>query len=122
MIIKTEPDIQKAKALIEMAKITLERLKELDIEKYPTNTLSDYYDILHKLMEALNYIDGFKTKGEGAHKELIDRVCKNNGLDESIRQFLQEMREYRNRISYEGFMIKPGYITQNNKKIKGFSR
>ncbi len=117
MIIKTESDIQKARSLVEMGKITLERLKESNIEKYPTNTLNDYYDIIHKLMEAINCLDGFKTKGEGAHKELIEHICKNYDLSEATKQFLQELREYRNRISYEGFTIKSSYISQNDKRI-----
>ena len=51
MIIKITPDIQKSKALIEMARITLQRLNTTDIYKYPSNTLTDYYDIIHKLIE-----------------------------------------------------------------------
>ena len=111
-------DKQKAKALIEMAKISLKRLNEIDKEKYPTNTLTDYYDIIHKIMEAITYIEGIKIKGEGAHQELIDYICKKQNIEESTRIFLQELREYRNRISYEGFMINKEYIKFNIKKIE----
>ena len=98
--------------------ITLERLEESDTKKYPTNTLTDYYDIINKLMEALSLVDGIKIKGEGAHKELIDYIAKQHHFNEQIRQFLQEMRDYRNRISYEGFMIHENYINLNHKKIQ----
>ena len=118
MIINIQPDKQKAKSLKEMAQITLARLKETDIEKYPTNTLTDYYDIIRKLMEALALVKGVKMKGEGAHKEIIDYVCKQYNLGESARQFIQELRDYRNRISYEGFMIKQSYIEANRQKIE----
>ena len=63
MILKIKPDNQKSKALIEVAKITLARLNEIDIYKYPTNTLTDYYDIIHKLMESLTISNGVKFKG-----------------------------------------------------------
>ena len=75
MIIKIQPDKQKAKSLMEMAKVTLKRLREVKKEKYPSNTLTDYYDIIRKLMDALNSLDGVKIKGEGAHSQIINHVC-----------------------------------------------
>ena len=118
MIINIQPDQQKARSLNDMAKVTLERLKETNKEKYPSNTLTDYYDIIKKLMEALNYLDGIKIKGEGAHIKVIDSVCEKYNLDFSIKQFVQEMRNYRNRISYEGFSVKESYIQTNSKRIE----
>ena len=105
MITKVAPDKQKAEALSKIAEITLERLEEIELIKYPSNTLNDYYDVIHKLIEAITLTMGIKFKGEGAHQELIDYVSKTCSLGEQTRQFLQEMRDYRNRISYEGFMI-----------------
>ncbi|MEK6876425.1 MAG: hypothetical protein AABX63_03370 [Nanoarchaeota archaeon] len=119
MIIEVKPDKQKSNALKKMAEITLERLQETDAEKYPSNTLIDYYDTIHKLMEALTLKEGIKIKGEGAHQELIDYTAKNYGFDEQTRQFLQQMRDYRNRISYEGFIVHKNYIALNRGKIKG---
>lgn len=118
MIIKTQPDQQKAKSLREMAVTTLERLKETDKEKYPSNTLTDYYDIIRKLMEALNSLDGIKIKGEGAHQLIIGHVCDKYKFNTAAKRFIQEMRDYRNRISYEGFSIKASYIETNAKRIE----
>jgi hypothetical protein len=118
MIIKIQPDKQMAKSLRDMAIVTLERLREINKEKYPSNTLTDYYDIVRRLMEALNALDGIKIKGEGAHHEIIDYVCDNYGLGDIVKSFLQDMRDYRNRISYEGFNIKASYIQINSKKIE----
>jgi len=118
VIIKIKPDKQKSEALKKMARITLERLNKTDIKKYPSNTLLDYYDIIHKLMESLTLKQGIKTKGEGAHQELIEYLFRKNIINEQTRQFLQQMREYRNRISYEGFMIHENYINLNRNKIQ----
>ncbi len=118
MIIKIRPDKSKSRSLKIMAEITLERLEDTDREKYPTNTLNDYYDAIHKLMEALSMLNGIKIKGERAHQELIDYIAKQYNFDEQTRQFLQQMRDYRNRISYEGFMIHKNYIVLNQEKIK----
>lgn len=119
MIIKIKPDKQKSESLKKMAEITLERLDNTDMEKYPSNTLLDYYAAVHKLMEAITLREGIKAKGEGAHQELIDYVAKQKKIDEQMRQFLQQMRDYRNRISYEGFMIHENYIDLNKAIIKG---
>jgi uncharacterized coiled-coil DUF342 family protein len=117
VITKVQPDTQKAESLRNIAKMTLERLKTTDQEKYPTNTLNDYYDIIHKLMEALTLEEGIKFRGEGAHQEIIDYVSENSKLGEQNRQFLQQMRDYRNRISYEGFSVTAEYVRQNKAKI-----
>lgn len=118
MITKIKPDKQKSVSLRKMAEITLERLEETDKEKYPSNTLTDYYDVMHKLLEAISIAEGIKIKGEGAHQELIDYIAKHHGLDEQIRQFLQQMREYRNLISYEGFVIHRNFVVLNEEKMK----
>ena len=118
MIINTTPDKAKAKSLTKMATITLERLKETDKEKYPSNTLTDYYDIIRKLMEALNALDGVKIKGEGAHFQIIDYVCDQYKIHISTKQFIQDLRDYRNRISYEGFNVKESFIESNSSKIE----
>ena len=117
MITKIRPDIQKSESLKKMAEITLERLSKTKMEEYPSNTLVDYYDIIHKLMEALTLRTGIKIKGEGAHEELIDYIAKTHNIDEQTRQFLQQMRDYRNRISYEGFMVHKNYVALNKDKI-----
>ena len=117
MIIKINPDKQKSESLKKTAKITLERLNNTDMEKYPSNTLLDYYDIIHKLMEAIAIKNGIKIKGEGAHQELIEYISKEYKINEQKRQFLQQMREYRNRISYESLTIHKNYISLNKEKI-----
>ena len=117
MITKIKPDPQKSASLKKMAEITLERLSKTQIEDYPSNTLVDYYDIIHKLMEALTLKAGIKIKEEGAHQELIDYISKIHNFNEQTRQFLQQMRDYRNRISYEGFMVHKNYILLNKEKI-----
>ena len=118
MITKIQADRQKAESLRKMARMTLERLDKTPKEEYPGNTLVDYYDAIHKLMEAITLSEGIKIRGEGAHQELIDYVAKTKRLDEHTRQFVQQLRDYRNRISYEGFTINNNFIAQSEKKIK----
>jgi hypothetical protein len=118
MIQRIKPDMQKSKSLVSMAKITLERLNKTKMEDYPSNTILDYYDVIHKLIEALTLKEGIKIKGEGAHQELIDYASKKYNFDEQVRLFLQKIREYRNRISYEGFNVPKNYLNLNKEKIE----
>jgi len=118
VITKIKPDYQKSESLKKMAEITLERLNKTEMEAYPSNSLLDFYDAIHKLLEALTLSSGVKIKGEGAHQELIDYLANQKKIDEQMRQFLQQMRDYRNRISYEGFMINKNYISLNKGLIE----
>src|SRR3989338_3672036 len=119
MITKVHPDAQKAQALIKMVMTTLQRLDETNKEKYQSNTLVDYYDAIHKLIEATTLSDGVKVKGEVAHQELIDYFASKYGVGEQTRQSLQQMRDYRNRIAYEGFTVSKNYVILNKTKITG---
>jgi len=118
MKLRIEPDKERAKALIESANLTLQKLNEINISKYPEDALKDYYDSIHRLIEALNYLEGIKIKGEGAHLELIEYFSKIHNLEESNRQFLQELKDYRNKINYEGFKINLEYLETNLDRIK----
>ena len=122
MLTRIQPDKQKAKSLKLMAEITLQRLETTEMTEYPSNTLTDYYDVLHKIMEAITLSEGIKFKGEGAHQELIDYISKTYSLGEQKRQFLQQMRDYRNRISYEGFIVHKNYLLMNQQEIKNIIR
>lgn len=112
-------NIEKSKSLLEMAKITLERLNKLDKKEYPSNTLTDYYDILHKLMESFLALKGVKISGINAHKNLIDFVCESL-FNPPDKIFLQNLRNYRNQISYEGFNIPKNFIERNESTIEDY--
>lgn len=110
-------DKQKALALRKMADVTLQRIKDTDVDKYASPILKDYYDVLHELMEAITSLDGIKMSGEGAHEKLINYIVTSHGLEEMDRIFLQELRNFRNMIAYEGFFIEPDYLKRNQGKI-----
>lgn len=112
------PDEEKAKSLRKMAENTLGRIRETDAEKYPTQILKDYYDVIHYYLEALCTADGKKIDGRGAHAELISFAAEEYQLDPSEKEFLQNLRRHRNRISYEGFFVEPDFLERNKEKIE----
>lgn len=115
---KVSVDKQKAKALQHVAKQTFKRLSQTNITTYPTNTVIDYYDIIRKLIEAICCLKGVKFDGEGSHKQSINYIYKINIISENERLFLQNLRDYRNRINYEGFFVNKEYVEENKKRIE----
>jgi hypothetical protein len=108
-----------AKSLMVMAAVTLERLESTIIEEYPSNSLHDYYGILHKLMEAIASVEGCRFSGEGSHSELIDHICRTYHVKEQERLFLQRLHDYRNRIEYGGFAVRQEYLVSRRSKLNG---
>ncbi len=112
-------DREMAKSLKKMAEKTNSRIKETDKNRYTSQVVKDYYNVIHHLMEAISVSLGKKVKGRGAHAQLISFICEEFELGSGLEQFLQELRKYRNRISYEGFFIEKDYLDRNEEKIEG---
>lgn len=118
-IIKITINKEKAKSMLKMVETTIEMIKTIDINKFPSNILKEYYDILRELMTILLLLDGYKTEGERAHKKLIEYI------DQNYKQFtgheislLDDLRIKRNKISYDGFFIEKNYIKRRKEDIK----
>ena len=116
MLIKVQQDKPKAQSLKKMVEISLERINKQNLD-YPSHTLADYYDIFKKLIEAIDAVEGIKFIGEGAHFLAIKDLCKRYNLSKSDEVLMQELREYRNRVAYEGFFVNKEYILSNQKRI-----
>lgn len=112
-----KPDKEKAKYLLKMANQTQERLNLLNKEKFASNTLTDYYDIIHQLMEAIACLDGIKFKGESAHSQLIRYICNEYSLSHKD-SFLQNLRVYRNKVCYEGLQVDKDYLDTYTEQIE----
>lgn len=106
MLSRTRPDKRKACALLEMAEETHAVLGKLG--EHPTHAVKEYYETIRALLDALLLLDGYRTQGVGAHKELIDYHGKLLTPMESVS--IDELRQIRNRISYEGVFIKAEYL------------
>ena len=81
------------------------------------NILKEYYDVIREFVATVLLLDGFKTKGEGAHKKLIEYIDKNYQFTEYEISLLNELRIIRNKISYNGFFITEDYLKRKEKDI-----
>jgi len=114
---KVSSDKEKARSLYKMAKSILDRVAETNKEKYPSQILKDYYEVIHSLMEALSSLNGVKFEGLGAHEKLINWVYQEINLMSKEKELLNILRKHRNRITYEGFIIDSSFIKRNEKEI-----
>lgn len=112
------PDKEKAKSIMRMVETTLDMIKTIDIKKYASNVLKEYYDVIREMMTTILLVDGYKTVGEGAHKKLIEYLDKNyEQFTEYEISLLNDLRITRNKISYNGFFITEDYLERKIKDI-----
>lgn len=118
VIVKITPDKEKAKSILKMANTTLEMIESIDINKFPSNVLKEYYEIIRELISILLLLDGIKTYGENAHKEQIEYLEKNyQKITNHEINLIQELRINRNKIAYNGFFVNSDYVTRKKQMI-----
>ncbi len=117
-LIKITPNKEKAQSILKMVETTIEMIKYIDIDKFSSNVVKEYYDVIRELLSVILLLDGYKTYGEGAHKNLIDYVRSNyKEFDEYEINLIDELRIKRNKIAYDGFFIENDYIKRKIKDI-----
>jgi len=119
MIIKVKSDLEKVKSMLRLIENRESSLLILNFKKFPTIVMEIYYQIVKELSSALILLDGFKSVGENAHKDLIDFLSNYDIISEKDKVFIHDLRIKRNRSSYEGKMIDKSYLENNQKKILG---
>lgn len=117
MIIKVVSDKEKVKSILKLIKEREEFVSTIDSEKFSTNVVENYYEIVKELTSALLLLDGLKSVGEYAHKDLIDSLLNYKQFSESDVLFLSDLRIKRNNNAYEGKKIDPVYLINNKSRI-----
>src|SRR3989339_331811 len=117
MIIKVTPDKEKVKSILQLIKEREEFISSIDHEKFSTNASENYYEVIKELANALLLLDGLKTTGEYAHKDLIDYLVNYKEFTESDILFMNDLRVKRNNSAYNGKKIEPTYLMNNKKRI-----
>ena len=106
MIIRTTPDKEKARSLFSMTEHREKFINSLLVSDDSATVITEnYYEIIKELGTIILLVDGFKTIGEYAHKEIIEYLAKNKVLDSSEAEIADDLRTKRNYSSYEGRKI-----------------
>ena len=96
---------------------TLEMIDTLDIDRFSSNIVKEYYEVLRELATIILLLDGYKIYGEHAHKGLIYYLENNKILRQHEVTLLDKLRDLRNRISYDGFFVDSGYVERKRADI-----
>ncbi len=118
-LLKVTPNKERPRHILKIAEMTIERIKKVDEKEFVTLTTKDYYDVIKELMTAVALLDGYKSEGDGAHKRLIEYIeIKYPEFKKHEIQTIDDMREKRNRIYYEGLIIPEDYLEKRREDIK----
>jgi len=112
-----EPDKAKIASIRLMCKARQKLLAkaELDSETAPV-IASDYYEIIKELLVALLLKNGLKSDN---HECLISYFKKNYSQYEYEAKAMHQLKEVRNRASYDGVFVKKEYVLSNSLEFKG---
>jgi len=110
-LIKITPDMEKASSILKMADTTIEMIKIIDVNRFGSNLIKEYYDIIRELVSVVLLLDGYKTYGEGAHKKLVEYL-ENNYKEFTAYEIslIDDLRIIRNKIAYDGFFVDSSYL------------
>lgn len=115
-IIKVQPDKERARSLVKIARLRYEKVNTFNEEKESQLIVEGYYEVAKELITAILFIDGYKTL---SHKDLVEYLELNFRKDfqKSDTELLNQLRILRNKIVYYGEQIEPSYIKRNKKNI-----
>ena len=113
IIRKSTSDKPRAKFLIEESETSLEGLRErikiIGInDKNANSIIKDRYDVIMELIRAKLLLEGYSSSGNFAHEAEISSL-KNLGFPDGEVSFLNELRYFRNSITYYGKLLDKEY-------------
>jgi len=119
MLRKITPNPEKARSILKMVDESIKMVESLDPIKFTSHVVKGYYEVIRELISVIALMEGYTTTGEGAHKDLIDFITKEyNEIDKHESILIDDLRVIRNRVSYDGFFVKPDYLERKRPYIK----
>ena len=110
-IIKIDKDSEKIKSIIRMCNIRLKIVKQIKIDQETASVIaSDYYEIIKELLTALLLKNGLKSDN---HECLISFFKQNFPEYEYETKIIHQLKDVRNRVSYDGIFVKKEYVETN---------
>ena len=117
-LIKITPNKEKSQSILRMVDKTLEMINEINVEKFPSNVIKEYYEVVREILSVLLLLDGYKVIGEGAHKTLIEYVKQNyKEFSEYEISLMDNLRITRNKIAYDGFFVQVDYVNRKKEDV-----
>ncbi len=113
LVRKSTKDLSLSKSLILTANIDLRFLKNLEInDDSARKIMTNYYDVLRSLLEAISCLEGYKIYSHEAFFFLLKEKGENQ-----IAQKFDRFRKIRNSINYYGKNISIEEVKENKEEI-----
>ena len=122
IIKKIRPDKPRAEFFKKESEVSLEGLKErVEIiginDKNANSIIKDCYDVIMEMIRAKLLLDGYSSSGSYAHEAEISYL-KTLGFLENESYFLNELRYFRNSVTYYGKILDKEYAEKVLKFMK----
>ncbi len=106
IVSEVSSDVSRARSLIDESssrkKFLSEMISKIGISEENANYfIENAYDVLISLLRAKLLLNGYKTRGEGAHEAEVSYM-KKLGFSENNVRFMDNLRYHRNGIKYYG--------------------
>ncbi|NPE26877.1 hypothetical protein HNV12_02650 [Methanococcoides sp. SA1] len=92
-------------------------IPKLKATKYPTIIAETYYQIIKELVTAILLVQGKKSIGENAHKDLIEEIQKSKILSTQEIEIINDLRIRRNNSYYQGKQIEKIFLDNHEKDL-----
>ena len=122
IIKKIRPDKPRAEFLKKESEVSLEGLKErVEIiginDKNANSIIKDCYDVIMEMIRAKLLLDGYSSSGSYAHEAEISYL-KTLRFLENESYFLNELKYFRNSVTYYGKILDKEYAEKVLKFMK----
>jgi len=108
---KIKPDKEKIRSIIKMCDIRLKVLKNIKLDEETASIIAtDYYEVIKELLTAILLKNGLKSNN---HECLISFSKKEFPNYEYETNIIHQLKDVRNRVSYDGVFVKKEYIQSN---------
>jgi hypothetical protein len=119
-LIKVSIDLEKAKSILRMVELREKRIEAYSSKNFGSLLVEDYYEIIKELATALLCLEGYKTL---SHKALFKYIYDKHSIFEfAEKELTDDLRKKRNKVVYNGFLIRDSYVARNLMTIKKLIR
>jgi uncharacterized protein (UPF0332 family) len=108
---KVSVDKDKINSILKMCSVRLKFVKKQEVDNETASIVTEgYYEIIKELLTALLLKNGLKSDN---HECLISFFKKNYSEYEYEINIIYELKNIRNRISYNGLFVEKQYLIKN---------
>ena len=113
---KVSPDKDKINSILKMCSVRLKFVRKQEVDNETASLIAaDYYEIIQELLTALLLKNGLKSDNHECLISYFKKNCPNYEYETSI---IHELKNIRNRITYDGIFVEKQYTVKNKMEFE----